>query len=433
MNATRDGLLSSIRAALGIGRAAAIDVGHHWVMACFSLLAGFGVWFAIQDVENPRVERTVPVNQQPVAVQAVNVPEGFIFVGQSVLIRVEAREADIESLVADHFTAQVDLSGIDPARESSVAVKVSSRKDNVRAIEAVPQSINVLLVPAVSREVKVEANYSGTVPDGYELRTNETVIEPAFVKVTGTQEQLDQVAAVEIDVGVSGRRDSGTVEGDLVARTESGNTVTVSIDPPRAKVTLKVAQTFTQRTLPVVAQITGHPAPGFWVAGISYDPETVQVTGPQSVMSGLTRIEIEPVDIGGAATNVTQTRAVVRVPNTSTDRTTVIVRVEIRPFDCSAGRPSSQCPTAAFSVGVTLTNTPPGYTFDQGLYQTTVRVSGSATTIATLKPEDFKATASLVAGLPGRAEYIVAVTAPTGIRIDGVDPVIVTLKAIGVP
>lgn len=432
----RPGIASSFGAAASVGRTAAVDVWRHWVMASFSLVAAFGVWFVIQDVENPRVRGVVPIDAtQRIAVQAVNVPDNYIFEGAGAQVRVEARDEELQNLVADDFVATVNLNGYDPEGDAEVRVEVRSRKSGVRVLEAIPATIRPGLVRAQSRDdVQVTVNEIGTPPEGYELRRAETSIEPAFVKITGTPDQLERVVVVEVDVNMAGRRDSGTVEGDLVARTASGNAVTVSIDPPRAKVSLKIAQTFSQRTLPVAAQITGHPAPGFRVAAVTYEPETVQVTGLQSVMSGLARIEVEPVDITGAATNVTQTRGLVRVPNTSVDRTSVTVRVEIRPYDCAPGQPSSQCPTAAVAVAVDLLNIPTGYAYEERVLQTTIHVSGSATAIAALKPEDFKATASLAAGLPGKATYIVVLTAqPPGIRVDAVEPISITLKAITVP
>ncbi len=435
MTNTRYGLLSSASAAVSIGRSAAGDMSRHWAMACFSLVAGFGIWFVIQDVENPRVRGIVPLDgTQSIAVEAVNVPDNYIFEGAAVRVRVEARDEVLQDLAADDFAATVDLDGYEPGGDAEVRVEVRSRRSGVRVLEAIPATVRPSLIQAQTRDnLQVTVNEIGTPPEGYELRRNETNIEPAFVKITGTPDQLERVVAVEVDVNMAGRRDSATVEGDLVARTASGNVVTVSIDPPRARVGVIIAQTFSQRTLPVAAQVTGHPAPGFRVAGVTYDPGTVQVTGLQSVMSGLTRIEIESVDVTGAATNVTQTRALVRVANTSVDRASVVVRVEIRPYDCVLSQAASQCPTASVAVAVDLVNIPTGYTYEERVVQTTIRVSGASSAIAALQPADFKATASLAAGLPGKGSYLVAVAGPTGIRVDSVEPVSITLKAISIP
>lgn len=433
MSRAFDGIVSWLWVALGVSRTAAADVGRHWVMASFSLVAGFGVWFAIQDVENPRVTQDVPFPAgQGIQIEGRNVPEGYLFIGGSVQqIRVEARERDVEELVADDFDAWVDLSGVDPSSPTDVDIEVVSRRERVRAIEALPSSVlRVELVKAVVLEdVQVRMNTTGALPDGYELVADETEIEPAFVTLTGRPEQIASITSVQLDVDLSGRRDeSSTFEGDLVARSSSGDAVTVKIDPPRAKVTLKIQQTFSQRQLAVVAPITGHPAPGYEIARTVYEPATVVVSGLKSVMDGLTEIVVEPVDVGGATTDVTQTRQI-RIPNTSAQPTTVVVRVEIRPVECDLSQQSKGCATRTFAVGVTLQPPPAGLTYASGPYMTQVYVTGSLASLQDLSAGDFVASASLANGSPGTASYVVAVVGPEGIRVDDVDPITVTLIA----
>lgn len=413
-----------------ITRAVVFDLSRHWMMASFSIVAGFGVWFAIQDVENPRVDRIVPINtNQGVPVEALNVPTGFIFQGETVRVRVEAREQDIEDLVADDFEAMVDLSSVDPSRESEADVTVRSHKEGVRVIEAVPSSIRVRLLPAETREMQVTPKYTGSLPDGYRLLENQISVEPAFVNVTGTKEQLDAVASIEIDVNLNGRKDAtSVVEGELVARTSGGNTVTVEIHPDRAKATLKIEQTSSQRTLPVVATTTGALPCCYRVAGVTYEPATVLVTGPKNVIDNLSQLTTESVDITGATTNISQTKQIVRIPNTYMDRTTVVVRVAIQPIDCVAT--PSQC-SATVRVAVSFEPPPAGLTAGLGVYYTDVIVSAPPNIL--LKPEDFKATVSLANGSEGTALYPVVVEAPAGVRVERATPVSVTLSRSSSP
>jgi YbbR domain-containing protein len=272
----------------------------------------------------------------------------------------------------------------------------------------------------------VEVNYSGSLPDGYELATNETEVEPGFVIVTGTAAQLASIVSVDLDVNLDGRRDEqSSFEGDLVARSSSG-AVDVRIDPPRAKVTMAIRQTFSQRQLPVVAPITGHPAAGYEIVRTVYEPSTVVVSGLKSVMDDLSEIVVDAVDVGGAATNVTQTRQI-RIPNTSVQPTTVVVRVEIRPVECVLNQQSRGCATRTFAVAVTLSAPPSGLTYSPGTYMTQVRVTGPLAALNELSAADFAASASLATGVAGTASYPVAVVGPQGIRVDSADPVNVTL------
>jgi YbbR domain-containing protein len=54
------------------------------------------------------------------------------------------------------------------------------------------------------------------------------------------------------------------------------------------------------RELPVVAAIEGTPAPGFVVGTITTDPQTVEVTGPESSVNRATEALTETVSIAGA-------------------------------------------------------------------------------------------------------------------------------------
>ncbi|MEX0783569.1 MAG: CdaR family protein [Dehalococcoidia bacterium] len=433
MSRAIDGILSWFWIAIGVGRAAAGDVGRHWVMASFSLVAGFGVWFAIQDVENPRVSDVVNLEAgEGIPIEARNVPEGYLFEGESVTrLTVEARDRDLEDLTADDFEAWVDLSRIDPEVPTDVEVNVRSRRNGVRAIEADPPVLRVELVRAEVRDnIQVQVNRTGALPDGYELDENDIASEPGFVKVTGTPAQIANLDRVEIDVDLSGRRDDpSTYEGDLVARTASGSPLTVRIDPPRAKVTMEIKQTFSQQTLPVEAPITGHPAAGYEIVRIVYEPRSVVVSGSKADVDALTKILVDPVDIGGATTDVSQTRQV-RIPNIAAQPTTVLVRIEIRRDECDLADSDSGCATATFTVGVTLQPPPAGLTYEVNkLYITQVRVSGSLTRLQELSAADFVASASLATGTAGTASYTVAVVPPADVRVDSVDPISVTLVA----
>ena len=427
MSRAREGFLSWLQVAAAIGRAAVTDIGRHWVMASFSLVAGFGVWFAIQDVENPRVSEVVQFEAgEGIPIEGRNVPEGFLFEAESVAeIRVEARDRDLEDLTGDDFEAWVDLTGA--VSGDRVDVNVRSQREGVRAIEAVPAVLEVELVEARVEEIQVRVNRSGALPDGYELDENDMEVEPRFVKVTGTPAQMANLDRVEIDVDLSGRRDNpSTYEGDLVARTASGSPLTVRIDPPRAKVTMEIQQTFSTRTLPVEAPITGHPAPGYEVERVVIEPETVGVSGTKADVDQLTRILVDAVDIGGATTDVSQTRQV-RIPNIAAQPTTVRIRVEIRADECDLENDDSGCASHTFLVGVSLLPPPAGLTPSGGPWFTEVHVSGSLARLQELSASDFVASASLANGTAGTSDYVVAVVPPANIRVDSVDDVSVTL------
>jgi YbbR domain-containing protein len=61
------------------------------------------------------------------------------------------------------------------------------------------------------------------------------------------------------------------------------------------------------RTVPVVPDLDGDPAPGFVVGRVTTAPPTVDVVGPVSAVQKITEATTEPVDISGATGPVQDT------------------------------------------------------------------------------------------------------------------------------
>ena len=129
----------------------------HWTLAAFSVVAAFGIRFVVQDVENPRVESTVPgIGEAPIQIEFVNVPEGLI-VGEagSVRVVVEVREEDIADLRADDFVATVDASAVRAGESLRLPVEVTTNRNDVRVIRAEPEIVDIAVVAATSKELPV--------------------------------------------------------------------------------------------------------------------------------------------------------------------------------------------------------------------------------------------------------------------------------------
>lgn len=84
------------------------------------------------------------------------------------------------------------------------------------------------------------------------------------------------------------------------------------------------------KTLRVVAQLRGAPAPDHAVLRATVEPTTVQVKGPRSTIEGRTTVETAPVDIAGRNETVTQSVGLALPESVYlTDQQRVLVTVEI--------------------------------------------------------------------------------------------------------
>jgi hypothetical protein len=179
--------------------------------------------------------------------------------------------------------------------------------------------------------------------------------------------------------------------------------------------------------------VTGTPAPGFVVGAITTEPSVVLVTGEKAIVDNLQApLLLEPHDVTGATSDITQTKEIVRPANVSTDRQTVVLRIEIRPVFCGDEQ-EAPCGPATLQVAPTFADVPAGLVVVGGPYTVTVVVSGPLEELAGLQPSDLAATISLEGATAGVASYTASVTAPAGITVDSVEPVAVTLATAAAP
>ena len=193
-----------------LARATVFSVVHNWPLGIFSLVLSFAIWFLVEDVENPRIEATVPAEEQAaIPVEVVNVPSGLI-VGEVEPIRVfvEAREEDIDELRAADFNAVVDASQVGAGDVRSLLVTVTTERREVRVIRPEPRTVEVSVVATVSRELPVTVVITGELPSGF--RQGLEAVDPPFVEITGREELVDSVDEIQATVSIAGLQNTQT-------------------------------------------------------------------------------------------------------------------------------------------------------------------------------------------------------------------------------
>jgi YbbR domain-containing protein len=108
----------------------------------------------------------------------------------------------------------------------------------------------------------------------------------------------DLVAVLDLRAARSGRRLFHLVPGDIAV--PSGVTV-LQVTPSTVALIFEEAAA---RTVPVVPDIDGEPAPGFVVGRVTTTPPMVDVVGPASAVQQVVEATTEPVNIAGAKASV---------------------------------------------------------------------------------------------------------------------------------
>lgn len=104
----------------------------------------------------------------------------------------------------------------------------------------------------------------------------------------------------------------------------------IAISPGEIRLVLDEVQ---EKTLPILPEITGQPAPGTQVEGAAAEPKNVRISGPAQTVARMTQIRTDPISVEGrdasfsVSTTVSPQAPGVRVRQGQI----VTVRVRIRP------------------------------------------------------------------------------------------------------
>jgi YbbR domain-containing protein len=392
-------------------------------LAVLSVVLAFGVWIVVTDAENPETTRVL--EDVDIPVQPINVP-GDVAVElidpETVRVRVRVEESEVEGLTAADFSATIDLQGF-PIGDHVLAVDVQAltQVGGLRVEDVIPPEADVSLVERFEAEVEVFIEVVGEPPAGFTMSAPEP--EENTVIVEGPQGRVEQVARATAVLDVDGATDDVRQSVRLVPVDSRGQRVTgVSLDPDLVDVRVEVTQeTFSQPVF-VVPDIIGSPAEGYEILGVEVSPATVTVTGPQADVEALESIATEPIDIGGATSDIARTVSLVAAVNVEPiGDGEVAVTIQIRP---KQGSIAIVVPVRAENVaeGLAASGTPP---------TVEVTLEGDLPRLLELTPSDITATADLSGEEAGGHAVDVEITvADAEVSVAGVAPLSVTITLV---
>ncbi len=173
-----------------------------WFMG--SLALAILVWMIATAQLNPvqewRLLEPIPIRVAPDPGLVIINEEDFT---RTARVQLRAQQSVRELLVADDIIIWADLSGLGPGEHTVELKSESARAANI--VDVSPRQITVQLEEVASKLVEVRAAFTNDPPQGFVV-----VGEPTFdvnqVTVTGPASQVEQVAAAQVPVDLSGQR-----------------------------------------------------------------------------------------------------------------------------------------------------------------------------------------------------------------------------------
>jgi YbbR domain-containing protein len=283
--------------------------------------------------------------------------------------------------------------------------------------EVRPKELSLRIERVLTATVPVKVKLQGDVPNGYKMDAAQ--VRPDQVSVTGPASVVEQVSHGLVAVRVEGERSSITVTRPPVPQNRNEGDVTglTNIEPQTVDVVVPVRQVASYKTVAVVADIHGQPAPGYVIGGIEVQPAAVTIVGEPQRMEDIATISTSPVEIEGAAGAVERQVSLVKAQGVGLEMDLLVtVRVHIAPLPASttlrlAVVPENVADGLAATVepdmvGVVLTGLSP---LLQRLDELTARVDAR--------------------GLgPGTHSLTVSVSPPEGVHVQQITPTAVSLS-----
>lgn len=388
-----------------------------------SFVLAVTLWARLTLEQNPERREIYPTE---IPVEVTGLPSNLVVANdiQPVKLRIGAPQESWRRLQASSFRAVVDLSRASPGLEQpDVNVEVSD--PDVRILDKIPSKVSVRIEELRTVSVPVHVTQLGSVPFGYRVN-GEPIIDPPTVQVSGPASAVQKVSEAVVSVRMDEVKSTLDQSLKPEPRGASGVVSGVRLEPQSVTVTFKVEQIAGSKAIPVVPQIRGQVAPGYWISAITVEPASVQVVGDPNLLESVTVLNTADVDVTGAIADVVRSVPISRPSGITVVRDqNATVRVAVLPL------PGQQ----ARDVTVTVANVASGLSATINPATINVSISGTQPALARIGAADVAASVDLRGIGEGTQSVLVNVAAPDGVRVDRVTPdrVTVTLTQNAAP
>jgi len=397
-----------------LGRGAIISVAGNLSLAVLALALALSLWLYVTERENPTETRTFN-NAIPIAF--VNVPDDLAISQTSATtarIDLEAPENEFDGLSVDDFEATADLGGLSEG-ESRVPVDVAPPNRRVNVVETTPQLVTVTLEPRRSRDVPVRVELLGSPQTGFVA--TDTRVDQQTATVTGPESLVARVDSVAASVNLTGARVDVTEDrAPLEPRDARNGAISrVTVSPSTASVQVDLDQREFSSPYVVAPVITGQPAPGYNVTGVSVQPPIVTISGSLEVLQSIDAVRgvsTEEISIADARDDVRRTVQLV-LPSGARLQGNPSIEVEVR-IDPAEGEFTFLVVPQIQNVADGLAATP--------AQPVAVTLSGEVSVLQGLTPQSIVVTADAQGLAAGLHVLPLRVTPPGNATVVRVDP-----------
>lgn len=304
-----------------------------------SMVLAFFIWmiatFQSDPILQQRFRERVPIRMNPDPGLLVTLPTTT---NRQASVVIRAPNSIMELLTSDEILVTADLSGLG-AGEHTVELKATLARQQTSVVDISPHQMHVTLEEAAQRQVPLRAVIINEPPTGYSRG------EPSFnlnlnqVLISGPASKVNSVVAAQVELDLLQQRNPIEVDLKLTPMDADGNIVTdVTLDPQTVRVGVKIRRRDDVREISVRPNVQGMPPEGYVLNALSYEPQSVLVSGTPSQLAALAdTLSTQAIDLSNHTSSFEVSVPVV-LPNSDLvllSGQNITVSVEITPVTTS--------------------------------------------------------------------------------------------------
>ncbi len=270
-----------------------------------SIILAAILWLIITNVDDPITPghfNNVPVKiLNADAIDAISTSDMVyeIVEGATIDFKFAARRTIIDNISLSDFEVTADFAKLSDVNAVTIDIKCPRYGENVTITEGLYQVMKINLEELVSKNFKVTVVSKGEPAEGYYIgeKTASTIIT-----VTGPKSKIERIKEIVAEVNVAGASETYSSYEKLRAFDEEGEEISSNLTFSQGYVSINV-KVYETKEINLKVKTIGNPAPGYTLAGIDFEPKTIEIAGANDVLNNITELLIEE-DISNSKENI---------------------------------------------------------------------------------------------------------------------------------
>lgn len=269
------------------------------------ILLSLGLWIYVTNIENPL--KSYELNNVPVEIlNSDSLKDAGLALSPNqdfyVKLKIEGNAQELFSIDKSDFKITVDLSEFVLKKgENKIAVNIQEAPSSVKIKNSSGLTITVNTEEYSTKEVPVKSEINVISKSSYYVAT--PVFSPETVVVSGPESLVNKVTKVIAEGEESNAVKTIVKNYIMLPVDDNGNEVTgVQLSQKWVEATIEINE---GKTVPIKINTTGTLPNGLRLKSISSDITEIGITGPGEILSNVSEIGTEVIDLSGIKDSTT--------------------------------------------------------------------------------------------------------------------------------